>query len=120
MKGLSLDEALAIIDNCIKELHTRFLIAQKNFVIKVHMIPRLDWPAAADSSIALLTTILIFSQNSVLQSLASLFVLGAYIHMRGAMKDHAQRTRTRRSGKKKHRSTLRSRYRACRYLLEAG
>ena len=35
VKGLSLDEALAIIDNCIKELHTRFLIAQKNFVIKV-------------------------------------------------------------------------------------
>ncbi len=35
MKGLSLDDALAIIDNCIKELHTRFLIAQKNFVIKV-------------------------------------------------------------------------------------
>lgn len=35
VKGLSLDEALGIIDNCIKELHTRFLIAQKNFVIKV-------------------------------------------------------------------------------------
>eukprot|EP00752_Nemacystus_decipiens_P010677 g9508.t1 len=35
VKGLSLDEALAIIDNCIKELHTRFLIAQKNFVVKV-------------------------------------------------------------------------------------
>ncbi|CAM9583396.1 unnamed protein product [Scytosiphon promiscuus] len=35
IKGLSLDEALGIIDNCIKELHTRFLIAQKNFVIKV-------------------------------------------------------------------------------------
>lgn len=38
VKGLSLDEALAIIDNCIKELHTRFLIAQKNFVIKVCLI----------------------------------------------------------------------------------
>lgn len=35
VKGLTLDEALGIIDNCIKELHTRFLIAQKNFVIKV-------------------------------------------------------------------------------------
>lgn len=38
VKGLSLDEALAIIDNCIKELHTRFLIAQKNFVIKVPIV----------------------------------------------------------------------------------
>ncbi|CAM9163286.1 unnamed protein product [Ascophyllum nodosum] len=35
IKGLSLDEALSIIDKCIKELHTRFLISQKNFVIKV-------------------------------------------------------------------------------------
>lgn len=38
VKGLSQDEALGIIDNCIKELHTRFLIAQKNFVIKVRYI----------------------------------------------------------------------------------
>lgn len=35
IKGLSLDEALSIIEKCINELHTRFLIAQKNFVIKV-------------------------------------------------------------------------------------
>lgn len=35
VKGLSVDEAVAIIEKCIKELHTRFLIAQTNFVIKV-------------------------------------------------------------------------------------
>ena len=35
IKGLTVDEALSIIDNCINQLHTRFLIAQKNFVIKV-------------------------------------------------------------------------------------
>lgn len=35
IKGLTVDEALSIIDKCINELHTRFLIAQKNFVIKV-------------------------------------------------------------------------------------
>lgn len=35
VKGLTLDDALSIIEKCINELHTRFLIAQKNFVIKV-------------------------------------------------------------------------------------
>lgn len=35
IKGLNLEEALSIIDKCINELHTRFLIAQKNFVVKV-------------------------------------------------------------------------------------
>lgn len=35
VKGLTLDEAMVIIDKCIHELHTRFLIAQTNFVIKV-------------------------------------------------------------------------------------
>lgn len=38
VKGLTLDEALAIIDKCIHELHTRFLIAQTNFVIKVRYL----------------------------------------------------------------------------------
>ncbi|CAM9840819.1 unnamed protein product [Sphacelaria rigidula] len=35
VKGLTLDEGVAIINKCIHELHTRFLIAQTNFVIKV-------------------------------------------------------------------------------------
>ncbi|CAN0027418.1 unnamed protein product, partial [Discosporangium mesarthrocarpum] len=34
-QGVTQEEALAIIDQCIHELHTRFLISQKNFVVKV-------------------------------------------------------------------------------------
>lgn len=34
-KGLNLDQGLDIIRKCINELHTRFLISQPNFTIKV-------------------------------------------------------------------------------------
>jgi 20S proteasome alpha/beta subunit len=35
VEGLSEADALAIIDDCIKEIHVRFLISQPNFMIKV-------------------------------------------------------------------------------------
>ena len=34
-EGLSQDEAVAIVDKCIKELKVRFLMSQPNFIIKV-------------------------------------------------------------------------------------
>ena len=34
-EGLTEDEAVAIVEHCMQELHTRFLIAQPNFIIKV-------------------------------------------------------------------------------------
>lgn len=34
IKGLNYDDALAIIHKCIHEIHTRFMIAQPNFIIK--------------------------------------------------------------------------------------
>mmetsp|Transcript_65908 Transcript_65908/g.148736 ORF Transcript_65908/g.148736 Transcript_65908/m.148736 type:complete len:178 (-) Transcript_65908:302-835(-) len=34
-EGLSVDEAKAIVEKCVAELHTRFLISQPNFIIKV-------------------------------------------------------------------------------------
>lgn len=34
-EGLTEDEAIAIVEHCMKELQTRFLIAQPNFIIKV-------------------------------------------------------------------------------------
>lgn len=34
-KGLTLQEGLEIVKKCIHELHTRFLISQPNFTIKV-------------------------------------------------------------------------------------
>lgn len=33
-EGLTQDEAVAIVEKCIKELQVRFLIAQPNFIIK--------------------------------------------------------------------------------------
>ncbi len=33
--NMTLEEGLVIIKKCIHELHTRFLIAQPNFVVKV-------------------------------------------------------------------------------------
>ena len=34
-KDMTLDEGLAVVKKCIHELHTRFLISQPNFVIKI-------------------------------------------------------------------------------------
>ena len=34
-KDMPLDEGLAVIRKCIHELHTRFLISQPNFIVKV-------------------------------------------------------------------------------------
>jgi 20S proteasome subunit beta 4 len=34
-KGFNLDQAIDVIKKCIHELHTRFLISQPNFVVKV-------------------------------------------------------------------------------------
>ncbi len=33
-EGLTMEEAVAIVEKCIRELQTRFLIAQPNFIIK--------------------------------------------------------------------------------------
>lgn len=33
--NMTVEEALAVVKNCIHELHTRFLISQPNFFIKV-------------------------------------------------------------------------------------
>ena len=32
---MSVDQALEVVDKCVAELHTRFLISQPNFIVKI-------------------------------------------------------------------------------------